>query len=187
MSIHTSTISKGEVAMARITRLIIAAALIGVALSISMTRVHAASPGTPDNPACNIQMTVCHWTETSGGPISDWQDCPTFTIDATYVATRQYTVFYDASGNPTRELRHISYTGILTNRTTGSSVPYVGDFNREFDYTTGVLRITGLETRIPLPGGGSMVLGAGYSLIDANGDVVSHGPSNSALLCSVLA
>lgn len=176
--------------MWKVTRLATCLLLLGVAQAGALSGVRAAggaSLGTPQSPVCNSQMTVCHWSETFGSPIADWADCPGFTVSADFLADRQYTQFYDGSGDPTRQLRHVSFTGTLTNTSTGAWVTYQGDFLREFDYATDTVRITGLSNRITLPSGGSMVIDAGLLVIDlATGDGVQHGPANDALICSVL-
>jgi hypothetical protein len=129
-------------------------------------------------------MTVCHWSETISDSIDDWADCPGFTVASTYTVTRDYTDFYDTSGNLLKEIRHVQYTGTLFNTSTGASVPYEGSFEIQIDNVAGTFRTTGLGAKITLPDGGHEVLGAGFALIDANGNATVHGTSND--ICPVL-
>jgi hypothetical protein len=122
--------------------------------------------------------------------IVDWGDCPTFQINATFMAQRRNETFYDNAGNPVLQRRHVSYTGTLYNPATPrNSVTYSGDFTRTTDYTTNTLTITGLSAHVVLPHQGVVLLGAGQLTVDlVSGDTVSHGPTGDLTqLCSVLA
>lgn len=122
-------------------------------------------------------------------PIADWGDCPTFQIDALFMANRRNETFYDSQGNPTLQRRHVSFTGTLYNASNPAhSVTYSGDFTRTLDYTTNILTITGLNSRVVLPGSGVVFLAAGDVQIDrTTGDTVTHGPDGDmAQLCAAL-
>lgn len=129
--------------------------------------------------------------DTSPQTIIEWGDCPTFQIDALFMAQRRNETFYDQAGDPVLQRRHVSFTGTLYNATDPSkSVTYAGDFTRTLDYATGIVRITGLNEHVVLPGQGPVLLGAGELEIDlTSGDtVVSRGPDGDlAAVCGALA
>src|SRR6266404_4028289 len=114
--------------------------------------------------------------------ITDWGDCPTFQIDALFMAQRRNETFYDADGNPVLQRRHVSFTGTLYNANDPSkSVTYTGDFTRTLDYAANTVRITGLSTHVVVPGSGVIFQVSGTFVIDleTGNNVVSHGPDGS--------
>ena len=119
--------------------------------------------------------------------VPDWADCSGFQIDATFMAQRRNETFYDSSGQPVLQRRHVQFTGTLYNAGDPSkSVVYTGDFTRTFDYTTGVLRLTGLDSHAVLPGLGVVEVNAGDLVLTAT-DVVVHGPDgDTSALCDAL-
>lgn len=155
--------------------------IITLALFATMLVAATASAGGP---------VITFANDPSPVPIIDWGDCPTFQIDATFMADRRNETFYDADGNPVLQRRHVSFTGTLYNVGDPSkSVTYSGDFTRTFDYASGIARFTGLKAHVIVPGEGVVMLGAGLSAIDTgSGDtVVSRGPNGDLTkLCTVL-
>ena len=71
---------------------------------------------------------------------------------------RDYTTWF-RDGVPVREHRHLSFDGTLTRGT--ESLGYTGVWNRDQDFTTDEIRITGGHFRVDLPSGGTLV-GAGF-------------------------
>ena len=57
-----------------------------------------------------------------------------------------------------REHRHLTFDGTLTRD--GNTLGYTGVWNRDQDFVTGEIRITGGQFRVDLPSGGTLV-GAG--------------------------
>lgn len=70
---------------------------------------------------------------------------------------RDYTTWY-RDGIRTREHRHLTFEGTLTRE--GTTVVYTGVWNRDQDFVTGELRITGGQFRVATPDGSTLV-GAG--------------------------
>ena len=77
---------------------------------------------------------------------------------------RDYTTWL-VDGVPVRERRHLTFDGTLTRDAT--TLGYTGVWNRDQDFITGDLRITGGQFRVDLPSGGTLV-GAGFRA-DGNG------------------
>jgi hypothetical protein len=159
------------------------ASVVALATLIATLSATAASAGGP---------VITFANDPSPQTIIDWGDCPTFRIDATFMAERRNETFYDDVGNPVLQRRHVSFTGTLYNATDPSkSVTYSGDFTRTHDYAANTVRITGLNTHVIVPGSGVIYQVSGEFVIDLeSGDnLVSHGPDGSDLtqLCKALA
>ena len=69
--------------------------------------------------------------------------CATF--DVTFVGSidSRHIVSYGEDGQPTREIRHVSFTGTLTGP--AGSLPYSGHFTRTEDLTEREARFTGVH------------------------------------------
>lgn len=79
------------------------------------------------------------------------------TISFTGVSYRDYTTWF-RDGIRTRELRHLTFDGTLTREDV--TVAYTGVWNRDQDFATGEVRITGGQFRVATPDGSTLV-GAG--------------------------
>lgn len=88
------------------------------------------------------------------------ETCGGFGVLATYGGERTYIDFYAADGTLLEEIRQITFTGTLTNDTTGASVPYSGRFVRTYDAADDTIKITGLSDRV-----GGVAVTAGQTLI----------------------
>lgn len=91
-----------------------------------------------------------------------------FTTLATFAVTRRSTEFSNAAGEPTREIRHVRFSGTLYSPDLSRSLPYGGIFTRTEDYRTGLVTITGLFRYTPGPDPGPSA--AGRSVIDVESD-----------------
>lgn len=79
-------------------------------------------------------------------------------VTFTSLSYRDYTTWF-VDGVAVREHRHLSFDGTLTRGS--ESLGYTGVWNRDQDFVTGGLRITGGQFRVDLPSGGTLV-GAGF-------------------------
>jgi hypothetical protein len=106
------------------------------------------------------------------GSFDDGGDsCGVFGVFFQYSGLRTYIDFYGPDGTLLKEIRHITFTGTLTNDVTGASVPYSGRFTRTFDASTDTVTITGLNSKVA----GSPVT-TGYSMFSLDSDAsVAHG------------
>ena len=106
---------------------------------------------------------------------------------------------YDASGNATQEIRHIGFTGTLSNSTSpAKTVPYEGHFIRTVDYTANTQIVTGLNSQVNLPGGPltksvgryvidlSLVEGEDIVFVAGNWDTFPGPRMNTQPLCAAL-
>ena len=125
--------------------------------------------------------------DTTPQSILEWGDCPTFIVDATYMADRRNEDFSDAQGNLVLERRHVSYTGVLYNDSNPSkSLPYSGDFTLTFDFIAGTVKNSGLVDHVIVPGQGVINVTAGLFLAGPD-FTVEHGPSGDLTkLCAAL-
>jgi len=80
------------------------------------------------------------------------------TVTFVSLSYRDYTTWL-RDGVAIREHRHLSFDGTLTRG--NESLGYTGVWNRDQDFVTGELRITGGQFRMELPSGGTLV-GAGF-------------------------
>lgn len=74
------------------------------------------------------------------------------------VSYRDYTTWL-RDGVAVRERRHLTFDGTLTRGST--TLGYTGVWNRDQDFVTGEIRITGGQFRVDLPSGGGTLVGAG--------------------------
>ena len=79
-------------------------------------------------------------------------------VTFTSLSYRDYTTWL-LDGVAVREHRHLTFDGTLTRGT--QSLGYTGVWNRDQDFVTGEIRITGGQFRVDLPSGGTLV-GAGF-------------------------
>lgn len=141
-------------------------------------------------PATSLAKGPVIWqnNDTTPQSITEWGDCPSYMIDATYMANRRNEDFYDANGNLVLERRHIDYSGVLYNDSDPSkSLPYEGHFDLILDFVAGTVKNTGLVGHVIVPGQGVINLTAG--LFYAGPDfVIQHGPNGDLTqLCAALA
>ena len=157
-------------------RSLFALAVVGL---IALVTAAASTAGGP---------VITENNDTTPQTIIEWADCPTYVIDATYMANRRNEDFYDSQGNLVLERRHISYTGMLYNESDPSkSLPYEGDFILTFDFVAGTVKNSGLVGHVTVPGQGVINLTAGLFLAGPN-YVVEHGPNGDVTqLCAALA
>jgi len=80
------------------------------------------------------------------------------TVSFVSLSYRDYTTWL-RDGTPVREHRHLTFDGTLTRA--GNTLGYTGVWNRDQDFVTGEIRITGGQFRVDLPSGGTLV-GAGF-------------------------
>ena len=80
-------------------------------------------------------------------------DCPNgHVLFATVTLTRRVTTYFDAGGEPLRQVRHYRTTGTLYSDDLSTSAYYEGDARRELDYRTNTITLTGRRLVLPLPG-----------------------------------
>jgi hypothetical protein len=143
--------------------------LVRLALIASMMLITAAAPAatsatvlTPPPPAdarcqANQNGTICFWTDTAfhtPGSVPYGVSCDGFSVRVQLSGVRRFTFIYDTAGTLVERIRHISFSGALSNSLSGSSVPHVGHFTVVDDFQAGTTTITGMLSRTVVEGDG---------------------------------
>ena len=101
-------------------------------------------------PPQHIQETVVLGAVPTDNPVVE---CPNrHVVYATVTITRRVTTYFDAGGEPVRQVRHFRFTGTLYSEDLSRSTPYWGHARRELDYRTNTVTLTGRRVVLPLPG-----------------------------------
>jgi hypothetical protein len=98
--------------------------------------------------------------------------CDGADILATFDITRRVITFLDGDGNPARRIRIAAIPGTLTNLETGATLHTTGVRVIFDDFGTGTFTSTGTNVHVVVPGEGTLALGAGRLVLDAEGNVV---------------
>ena len=98
--------------------------------------------------------------------------CDGADILATFNITRRVITFLDGDGNPVRRIRIAAIPGTLTNLETGATLQTTGVRVIFDDFGTGTFTSTGTNVHVVVPGEGTLALGAGRLVLDAEGNVV---------------
>jgi hypothetical protein len=107
--------------------------------------------------------------------------------------------FVDASGNLTGDLRHFDFHGIITNTRSGNTYQDNAHFNAAGDFATSIVRVSGENFAITVPGSGIVVHETGAIrfigpppadpsniFFEGGPHPVSNGTFDFTSLCSVL-
>jgi hypothetical protein len=116
--------------------------------------------------------------------------CGDFNMISDFYPERRITTFYDQDGNPIKRVLHAKVPGTITNSLTGKSLPVFGERVITTDLITGAVSSTGTSAHVVVPGMGTVLLGAGHSGIDENGEPFAEGRLDqvpTAALCEALA
>ena len=139
--------------MKRIVLLISVVAALGLATTASASApVIFTAELNQTTPVPNIECTVYGYG---------------FDTLATFDVVRHFIQFYDSSGNLTKEIRHIDFTGTLY-RTDDMSktIPYAGNWTRTMDVAANTVVNTGLFRYSHPDGSGMVTLDAGRTVQD---------------------
>ena len=91
--------------------------------------------------------------------------------DVTFAASidARYIVTLGDTGQPLREIRHVTFTGALSGP--GGELPYTGHFTRTSDFEAQRAVFTGLRVAVPVPGAARMLAaGADAFSLDLDDD-----------------
>jgi hypothetical protein len=152
----------------------------GAVLAFLVGQTDAAVADEPTRQVVTLHRDVPRFVSCAYGPLS-----------ASFDLTRDIKT-YTEDGIPVRRIIHGYGTGSITNPVTGESLDAF--VNRVFvlDLTDGAAGFTvGYNTRVPLPTGGTAIIGGGQLVLDSSGTVVDHHgpdtPSEISQLCEALA
>ena len=112
-------------------------------------------------------------------------------LDASFDLTREITTF-TKDGEPVRRIIHAYGTGLITNPTTGERLDAFVRRVFVLDLTEGLAGFTvAFNTRVPLPTGGTAILGGGQIVFDSSGAIIeTRGPDETTEIneiCAALA
>ena len=171
--------------------------LLLVVLTPSVTAATPTPPLTPPPPAdatcaTSPQRTVCHVDIAFTRADPELAVCDGFVVDGASSGTARIKTVYDETGALVLEQRHVRFTGTLTNRSSGASMTYTGNFRLTFDFVAQTVTITGSQVRLVLPDGGVDVVQAGRVVVDLSQDppaeIFLAGPKEAdAKICASLA
>lgn len=132
----------------------------------------ASVPGTSSDGPSIPQLQLVLKDVTTPAPFAD-ASCPDFTIDYTVAATGTIVSDTDAAGKLLREVRHITFTGLLYNHKTSTSVPYHGKFISVEDMQSKTFTLTGLMRAVNTADGTALARESGVQVQDdASGKVL---------------
>ena len=129
---------------------------------------------------------------------SDLTDCQaygySFTFTGRYMISRSDTLFYDADGNLTREVRHVRFVGTDTNDETGNALRDTGARHIVLDFENGTFTETGVLRHITVAGSGIVLHESGRIVLSLDDDslISMAGPhqlfaGDEAEFCAALA
>jgi hypothetical protein len=98
--------------------------------------------------------------------------CGTFEVQEDYSFQTRITLFYDNQGNLVRRLAHLSWSGYMTNTTTGQTLWDHAQQISQKDYRSGISTYVGHIYGINVPGRGIVVKDIGRLVEDANGNII---------------
>jgi hypothetical protein len=146
--------------------------LVGAALALASS----ASAGGPSHVSVTITVST---------PVPNFS-CTTygygFDVVSTFTVTRDSQLFYDASGNLTKEIRHVDFTGTLyRSDDLSATIPYAGRWQRVLDVAANTVTNTGLMRYSHPDGSGMVTSNPGRTVLDATTfDTLSDtGPTNA--------
>jgi hypothetical protein len=122
-----------------------------VATALSLVGAATASADGPSHVSVTITVST---------PAPNFSCTPygyAFDVLSTFTVTRDSQLFYDDSGNLTKEIRHVDFTGVLyRSDDLSATIPYAGRWQRTLDVAANTVTNTGL-IRYSHPDGSGMV------------------------------
>lgn len=160
--------------------LLLSAAVAAAAFTVTVGDPSVALADEPSRQVVVLHRDIPNFVRCSYGP-----------LNASFDLTRDFTTFTQ-DGVPVRRSLHADGTGSITNPGTGQSLDAFVHRVFELDLTNGAAGFSvGYNTRVPLPSGGTALIGAGMLVFDSTGAVVdAHGPdrqTETGQLCDALA
>ena len=108
-------------------------------------------------------------------------DCGSFTIRETSFEDRVDVItFFDDTGEPVRIHLHVSFSGVLTNLSTGETLRDHAAFSQDIDFIDGTAMTSGVQFHYTVPHEGLGLATSGTAVFDLEtGDVLFQaGPSD---------
>ena len=108
-------------------------------------------------------------------------DCGSFTIRETSFEDRVDVItFFDDTGEPVRIHLHVSFSGVLTNLSTGETLRDHAAFSQDVDFVDGTATVSGVQFHYTVPHEGIGLATSGTAVFDLEtGDILFQaGPSD---------
>ena len=136
--------------------------IVAAAATISLVAVAAANAGQ------NTRDTFAF-----SDPFSGSFDCGTFTATFSGHDKGRVTTWFDANGEPIREIGRIKAIETDVNESTGKSIDVMTNLTVHMDFAAGTTMLTGVRNLSTVPGGGVVVQHVGRVVVDSNGEPIS--------------
>jgi hypothetical protein len=136
--------------------------IVAAAAMISLVAVAAANAGQ------NTRETF-----TFSDPFSGSFECGTFTATFTGHDNGRVTTWFDANGEPMREIGRVQAIETDVNESTGKSIDVTTNLTVHMDFAAGTTTLTGVRNLSTVPGGGVVVQHVGRVVVDSNGVPIS--------------
>jgi hypothetical protein len=162
--------------------------------ALAATPMPLLTPPPPPDATCatSPQQTVCHVDIAFTRTDPELAVCDSFVVDGASSGMARIKTVYGETGALVLEQRHVSFTGTLTNRSSGALMTYTGSFSLTFDFVAQTVTITGSQVRLLSPDDGVDVVQAGRVVVDLSQDppaeIFLAGPKEAdANICAYLA
>jgi len=136
--------------------------IVAAAATVSLVAVAAANAGQ------NTRETF-----TFSDPFSGSFDCGTFTATLSGHDNGRVTTWFDANGEPIRQIGRIQATETDVNESTGKSIDVMTSLTVHIDFAAGTTTLTGARNLSTVPGAGVVVQHVGRVVVDSNGVPIS--------------
>jgi hypothetical protein len=112
-------------------------------------------------------------TFTFSDPFSGSFDCGTFTATFSGHDNGRVTTWFDANGEPIKEIGRIQAMETDVNESTGKSIDVRTNLTVHMDFAAGTTTLTGVRNLSTVPGRGVVVQHVGRVVVDSNGEPIS--------------
>ena len=112
-------------------------------------------------------------TFTFSDPFSGSFDCGTFTATFSGHDKGRVTTWFDANGEPIKEIGRIQAVETDVNESTGKSIEVRTNLTVHMDFAAGTTTLTGVRNLSTEPGRGVVVQHVGRVVVDSNGEPIS--------------
>jgi hypothetical protein len=106
-------------------------------------------------------------------PFSGSYDCGSFTATFSGHDDGRVTTWFDAAGDPIKQIGHIQSWETDVNASTGKSINVTTDLTVHMDFVAGTVTITGKRNLSTVPGQGVVVQHVGRAVVGPDGQPVS--------------
>ena len=135
--------------------------VLALALAMPLAFAAIASADAPTIVEQTLHRSIPHFAE-----------CPGFTVAGEFDVNRTVMTFVDQNGTPIRRVIHVHFIGMLTNTSSGKSIPDEGNQIVTIDLVTGTVTVDGRVRVDTIPGEGVILAQVGRVVTDAQGNIL---------------